>query len=76
MSILTPADGEFRLSDRRSRISVQREKLEPQLNVRFLMFGVVTPKSPSTFPPHDDYGHFYFAEIRTFELCSNRILFR
>src|SRR6266851_280859 len=23
------------------------------------------------FPPHDDYGHFYFAEIRTFELCSN-----
>ena len=26
-----------------------------------------------TFPPHDDDGHFYFAEIRTFELCSNRI---
>ena len=25
-----------------------------------------------TFPPHDDYGHFYFAEIQTFELCSNR----
>src|SRR6202022_4145738 len=21
----------------------------------------------------DDYGHFYFAEIRTFELCSNRV---
>src|SRR6266851_337856 len=21
----------------------------------------------TTFPPHDDYGHFYFAEIRTFE---------
>jgi hypothetical protein len=26
-----------------------------------------------TFPPHDDDGHFYFAEIRTFELCSNRL---
>jgi hypothetical protein len=25
----------------------------------------------TTFPPHHAYGHFYFAEIRTFELCSN-----
>jgi hypothetical protein len=24
-----------------------------------------------TFPPHDCYGQFNFAEIRTFELCSN-----
>ena len=30
----------------------------------------------TTFPPHDDYGHFYFAEIRTFELCSNIITTR
>jgi hypothetical protein len=27
-----------------------------------------------TFPPHDYYGHFNLAEIRTSELCANEVV--